>query len=62
MVASETAAEIALEPRQQGSFAALTLGSIGVVYGEPSFAASGNPNIVPNPYLIAAAMICPRSA
>jgi KUP system potassium uptake protein len=34
MVASETAAEIALEPRQQGSFAALTLGSIGVVYGD----------------------------
>src|SRR5262245_43231109 len=34
MVASETAAEVPLEPRQQGSFAALTLGSIGVVYGD----------------------------
>jgi KUP system potassium uptake protein len=34
MVASETAAEVPFEPRQQGSFAALTLGSIGVVYGD----------------------------
>jgi KUP system potassium uptake protein len=34
MVASETAAEVPLESRQQGSFAALTLGSIGVVYGD----------------------------
>ncbi len=34
MVASETAADIPLESRQQGSFVALTLGSIGVVYGD----------------------------
>jgi KUP system potassium uptake protein len=34
MVASETAAEVPFEPHQQGSFAALTLGSIGVVYGD----------------------------
>jgi KUP system potassium uptake protein len=34
MVASDTAAEVALEPRQHGSLAALTLGSIGVVYGD----------------------------
>jgi len=34
MVASDTAADAPLEPRQHGSLAALTLGSIGVVYGD----------------------------
>jgi KUP system potassium uptake protein len=34
MVASETTTEVPLEPHSQGSFVALTLGSIGVVYGD----------------------------
>jgi KUP system potassium uptake protein len=34
MVVSETAAEVPFEPHSHGSFAALTLGSIGVVYGD----------------------------
>jgi KUP system potassium uptake protein len=34
MVASETTTEVPFEPQSHGSFVALTLGSIGVVYGD----------------------------